>query len=559
MSNPHPEPPSRLLIVVTSLLIALHLCLGIHTSFRKTVTHDEIWHLPVGILNWQTGHFDHDDLNPPLTRMWAAIPGWLFGPAAAEGKDASDIATRYISDHAGYRTWYISGRLLNLMFSVATILIAVKWSREWFGDMAAGLTALLCCTEPTLLGHSSLVTPDAGLMLAFTATLYLTSRWRDQPTWKRAMLAGLALGLAQATKFTAVLLYPLVGLACLPVLFRRTPVGSSLPRAAAQLLMAFTVSVLVWNAAYLFRGTGQPLSSYQFQSQAMESVRQLLGAAADLPFPLPHDYMTGIDRQRSVMEQPHPVFLDMEWSLQGFPDYFLRSVQYKLSHPLQFIAVLGVLVALLFRNRRRSDLLILPGVALVLLTGIASMSSMQLGVRYVLPLLPCLILFTGPLAQMIARRSRTIQVPAAVIAGLAMLMPLRHHPDHLAYFNEMAGGPIGGREHLLDSNLDWGQDLHQVREFMQSEGLDEIGLVYFGTVPPYALGIQYHTPPSRMAQPGWYAVSVNFVMGRPHQIRESDGGYRAVDVHEFSYFRQLEPVTTLGGSIDIYHVPSPSE
>lgn len=555
MSTPHPAPPSRRLIVVIGLLMALHAALGIHTAFRKTVTHDEIWHLPVGILNWQTGRFDHDDLNPPLTRMWAALPGWLLGPEVAAGRDASDIATRYLDDHPDYRTWYISGRILNLMFSLATILILVKWSREWFGDQAALLTALLSCTEPTLLAHSSLITPDAGLMLGFTATLYLTSRWRDQPTWQRAALLGLVLGLAQATKFTAVLLYPVAGLACLTALFsQRTPQTPAL-RGIAQLITAVVISVVVWNAAFLFRGTGESLSSYSFQSQAMQSVRQLSGPLTDLPCPLPHDYLTGIDRQRYVMEQQHPVFLNGAWSLTGFPSYFLRSVQYKLSHPLQVIVALGILFAVFVRNRRRSDLIVLLGVPIVLLTGIASMSSMQLGVRYVLPLMPCLILFTGPLAQIVARRSRPAQATMGVMVAVLLLMPLRHHPHHIAYFNELAGGPIGGRQHLLDSNLDWGQDLHLVREFMEAEGLDEIGLVYFGTVQPYALGIQYHIPPPRMAVRGnWYAVSVNFVMGRPHQVREPDGSYRIINVHEFSFFQDIEPVVTLGGSIDIYHI-----
>ena len=108
--------------------------------------------------------------------------------------------------------------------------------------------------------------------------------------------------------------------------------------------------------------------------------------------------------------------------------------------------------------------------------------------------------------------------------------------------------------HLLDSNIDWGQDLLLLREFMDSENLDDIGLVYFGTVPPSADNIPYHIPPPWRAEPGWYAVSVNFVMGRPHQIRQPDGQHRAVDFNEFGYFRQFEPIATLGGSIDVYHI-----
>jgi hypothetical protein len=137
---------------------------------------------------------------------------------------------------------------------------------------------------------------------------------------------------------------------------------------------------------------------------------------------------------------------------------------------------------------------------------------------------------------------------------IGCLFSLRHHPHHLAYFNEAAGGPIGGREHLLDSNLDWGQDLHLVKAFMDEEGLDEIQLVYFGTLWPERLEIDYVVPSGNERTPGWYAVSVNYVMGRPHLVHLPDGGSRAVDFEEFAYLRGVEPVRTLGGSIDIYQL-----
>ena len=108
----------------------------------------------------------------------------------------------------------------------------------------------------------------------------------------------------------------------------------------------------------------------------------------------------------------------------------------------------------------------------------------------------------------------------------------------------------------------WGQDLHLVRDFMDEQQLDTIGLAYFGTLPPDALGIDYTVPPELTRKtapnwslpPGWYAVSVNFVMGRPHLVRQPDGSASPVDIHAFAYFQKLEPVARLGYSIDVYHV-----
>ena len=93
-----------------------------------------------------------------------------------------------------------------------------------------------------------------------------------------------------------------------------------------------------------------------------------------------------------------------------------------------------------------------------------------------------------------------------------------------------------------------------VKEFMDSNGVDEIALAYFGTMPPAVPGIKYQVPPSTQPKPGVYAISVNFMMARPHRIREPNGGYRNVGVNEFGTFRQYQPVVTLGGSIDVLHV-----
>ncbi len=103
------------------------------------------------------------------------------------------------------------------------------------------------------------------------------------------------------------------------------------------------------------------------------------------------------------------------------------------------------------------------------------------------------------------------------MCAVVSLGGLLSHPFELAAFNLLAGGPDGGRYHLVDSNLDWGQDLGTLAKWMQQEQVDSIGLAYFGTVDPAAVGIHFREPPST-PQPGLYAISVNFVMGRPHVI-----------------------------------------
>src|SRR4029078_6671737 len=124
----------------------------------------------------------------------------------------------------------------------------------------------------------------------------------------------------------------------------------------------------------------------------------------------------------------------------------------------------------------------------------------------------------------------------ALVGGLALALPfaLRHHPQHLAYFNELSGSPLGCRDHLLDSNLDWGQDLGELKRYLDHEGIDEVGVAYFGMVPPASVRIRYHVPARQLA-PGWYAISVNLLQGRPHTIRYPDGTLHSANIGEFAW------------------------
>ena len=559
---PAPAPPlstiQRLSLAqrgILATLVCVHLACGVQAALVQTVTHDEIWHLPVGLLTWRTGRFDFDVLNPPLTRVWSAIPAALAGISVAEGVDATDIANKFVDSHDDYHRWYVAGRVMNLLLSVAIGLLLCRWAVDWFGAMGGIVAAALYFTCPNCVAHGALVTPDLGLTLGWLATLRLLSLWPQRRTPGYAAVIGLVLGLTQAAKFTAILLYPWVAVFGLLTALRE--VHGRWRWIASRAVIVLLVSLFAWNAAYLFRGVGTSLAELQPQSGSLQRLRDSSGWLARCPLPLPVDYLRGLDRQRAVMEQQHPVFLNDRWSVVGFPDYFLRSLQYKLPHILQVLSGAGLLMLLLRGRAQRpaGSLLILLGPALSLLV-VASSSSMQLGVRYILPVLPALMLLAGALGPRLEQRSPTVWWSLATALLLICATSLRYQPHHIAYFNELAGGPVGGRHHLLDSNLDWGQDLYLVREFMDAHQLQKIGLVYFGTMPPSRLGIDYDISPGFRPQPGWHAVSVNYVMGRPHLLREPDDTMRPADLQEFGYFRAFEAVARLGYSIDVYHIPA---
>ncbi len=558
-------PRSKLCVLsVIFVLLTVQFIVGALTAASLTVTHDEYWHIPVGLLNWKTGRFDWEPLNPPLLRMWGTWPLLFVGAESPQSNRTGDLGQfgdEFLQANPDrYERLVFWARLPIVLLMVATGALLARWAWEWHGPAAACLVAWLWTRDPTVLGHGSLLTTDVGAAACWTATLYAAWKFAVQPNRRWGVILGLALGLSQAAKFTNVLLLPLV-IAVWVIEWwpcSRTRESSEGGRLFAVIrlrlhLVAIVIGVawLSLNGAFLFRGTLTPLKSFEFQSRSARAWQTGLGVLAALPVPLPRDYVVGIDRQKAVMEAEHPVFLDLEWSTKPFPRYYVMTLVYKLPHATQLVLFGGLIATLWRRVRLRSGIAccLLPAGVLLLA---ASWSGMQLGIRYVLPVLPLLFLFAARIVEdwtWPAHRFRTV----ALIVLLAIFDPWHVHPEYLAYFNELAGGVEGGREHLLDSNLDWGQDLHELKRFLDEHPVEPLSLAYFGTLPPESLGIHYQPPPPQ-PRPGWHVVSANFVMGRPHVIRDGRGGSRAVGLDEFGYFRGFTPKRRLGASLDVYHL-----
>ncbi len=556
--DPVPRAPRWATIAIALMLTGQAVVMTL-TAARLTLTHDEYWHIPVGLLNWKTGRFDFEPSNPPLLRMWATWP-LLFTSAESPRTEPTTDLNRFgdeflAANNSNIDRYVVIARLPIILLTIASSALLARWAWEWHGPWAACLVTYLWAGDPTALAHGSLVTTDAGGATFWIATLFTAWRFANRPTMQNGVVTGVVLGLAQAAKFTNVLLVPLiVGLWCV----ERWRNESADPLDRRDLLKRWGILLLAaWlclNTSYLFRGIGTPLKEFAFASQSARAWQQRLGPLAALPVPLPRDYVAGIDRQKSAMESDHAVYLDGELNTKGFASYYLMALLYKWPHWSQVLLLWATIRCLWSRNAtdwRRRAWLLMPA-ALVLV--VASSSGMQLGIRYILPAIPLLLLFASEVASDWSwpkTRHRMIAVALLLSPGLGYL-----HPEYLAYFNEFSGGMAAGRFHLLDSNLDWGQDLHELKRFLAKHPeVEPLSLAYFGTLPPESLGLRYENPPTKQPRPGWHAVSVNFVMGRPHWTRDGHGGIRAVyPGDDFSYFRFFEPKHRIGASIDLYYL-----
>jgi hypothetical protein len=501
--------------------------LAVDAARTWTPTLDEFWHLPLGLQMWKQGRTDLNPINPPPIRLWAALPLWLRGiepGVVPPNADPLSIGNAFLIEQGPrHRQLYWSGRLMIIPLGLAAGALLAGLARRWFGDRAGMLAAVMWTGCPTWLAQSAVVTHDLAAAAGVVASIAALERFHRDRTWGCAVLFGIALGVAQLAKFTCVLLIPLCGLLWF-VLPRADGVARSAPRTLQQVAVAVLVAWMMLQVGY-----GLPSASL-----------------------LPPAYLRGWVMLQNDLNNPHPVFLNGDWREGGFPQYYAWAFADKLP-----LGTLGCLLIAIWICRRGTDAAtnrcrLACLLAFLAFFGPASLSRNQLGIRYVLPAYPWLILFASQAATLIDIQRRTWMTVGVLLLAASIPLSLRYHPHHLAYFNELAGGPTGAVQRLVDSNVDWGQDLHSLAEYLRSHDIDNVGLAYFGTVAPSTVGIRYHFPPPRNPVPGRYALSVNLVAGRPATLRDIDGRLYQAGLDDFGYFRYFEPDARIGYSINVY-------
>lgn len=571
-------------------LIVLQLVLLVYSAWTHSPAGDEIAYLPAGISHWQLGRFELARVSPPLVRACAAVPVILFGKpvtdwrAIAEGSGSRPewIAGPRFVELNGPRTFWLFtlGRWGCLPFAVLGALVCWRWAFEAYGKLAGAMAVWLWCLCPNILGHAALVTPDIGGAAMGAWAGYLYWRWLRLSGGWRAAGAGVGLGLALLTRTTWIVLIPVW--VCGWITCRigaSSQVAAKTAPSCRGLVGLLAIALYVLNLGYGFTGSFQQLADFTFVSQSLSGNSDSRAGnrfaetwIGKLPMPIPRDYVEGIDLQRRDFEFRGWSFLAGERREGGWWHYYFYGLAVKL--PLGVLALLGIAAILSIRNWRRADLLtefMLLAPIMAVLLAVSLQTNFSHHVRYAYGILPFLFVWISKVAQAFSPRRSWVAATVVVLLVWQGVSGLAVYPHSLSYFNELAGGPLNGQEHLVDSNIDWGQDLLSLRRWIRERDNSlPLYLAYYGHVNPALAGIEFELPPlkselpddSRAADalaPGLYAISTTLLQGQPHNLNLADGTRRYAQSESFSYFKQLEPVDRVGYSMLIYRVPAESK
>jgi hypothetical protein len=530
-------------------LVVFFLIQGALFISANAPTYDEAMHLASGYSHLATGDFRLEPQNPPLLKQYLALPLFFFHrlPFRTDTQNWRDGLDFFVGQDFLYHSPLPADRMLwlarlpNLSMGALLVVVIGWWAFRLWGTKAAMLAATLACFDPNLVAHSSLVTTDIGTTLFIVLTIYFLWEYFSSPTWWLLGAAGVSLGAALVSKFSAIVLIPIVGLiialhlilgglspAFLP---RRQPIrlSTKVKDATAALLSIAFFAALVIPSAYFFQG---------FQP-----------------------WLTGLERFLTLAQDGQPAFFLGEYSYQGWWSYYL--VAFLIKTPLGSL-MLVALSLLLYRagtrlKTRDAVFLLLPVIIILLAT---TQAKVNIGLRHILPIYPFLFLLASRLATVQSRRGW----PAPVLIGVSLIFTivssLRVAPHQLAYFNEIIGGPDQGYRYLADSNLDWGQDLKGVKAYMERERLPIIYFSYFGSAPVSYYGIRYQyvpgTWPLELPPPADKvpAASPRKILAiSANNLQDVFTPYNPL----FQWLRQRTPVAKIGYSIFLYDLSGDRE
>jgi hypothetical protein len=479
-------------------LVALASLRIVSTYSVFSHTFDEPAHIACGVEYLDHGVYGYEPQHPPLARVAAALGPYLLGSRSqgtpygspnALWVEANAVLARSPNSDAALA----AARFGILPFFWIACFVVYWWGKRCFGPAEAVAAVFFFGFLPPILAHAGLATTDMALTAFLAASFLCGLIWIERPTVATAALFGAATGMAVLSKFSTLVFLPACfAIALVWYFLAERPHFPRLLRAAGERLPSLLLAVLA-GALLIWAGY-----RFSFGKVWFTSVR--------LPAP---ELFAGIRQVMVHNELGHATYLLGERSRTGFWCFYLVDLAVKT--PLAFLILLGLAWRLPFRKQGPYPRAWLPLAFSAGILLVAFFSRINIGIRHILPIYAGLSLLAGPGALAFWEHARARRWMAAAFGALLVWFAgssLWSHPDYLAYFNELAGSHP--ENILVDSDLDWGQDMKRLANRLHEAGATE---VWFEPMVAAAYERESGMPPIRRMNlvapmPGWNAVSL---------------------------------------------------
>ena len=586
-------------IILVSIL-ALSLGLMVFSSLQESAIMDELAHIPAGYsyLNNLDNHLNPE--HPPLVKMAAGLP-LLF--LDLNFPTDSTSWTQQINGqwNVGYEFLYKSGndadqiiqwaRTGPMVLTLILIIFVYIWAKELMGGWWALLPASAVALSPHFLAHGHYVTTDIGAALGVVVSIYYFNRYLIYPNKKSLIIAGIAFGIAQLTKFSAIIL---VGHMLVMIVFyallRFNRKEHELKHAfglvfkyLGRLFIIFAIGGLVIYPLYAISNVNYPperqlsdtkaIIDTNFQIPPLNYIADTTIWLSDKPVLRPYaQYILGILMVFKRTAEGNTLFFMGDVDTSGGPEYFPIIYGLKETLPMLILVGLGIIFSLIgaikalfkrtptLREYLDTNLHEFSALLFIVIYVLYSVvTPLNIGLRHLIPILPLIYILSIESLRKHAQKDEYLkQLRSAMIIFLFIwqgAIAVTAFPDYISYYNDTVGTDNGWK-YATDSNYDWGQDLKRLSLFVEENNISKIGVHYFGGGDPlYYMPDQAVLWRSNMGNPiesgiEWIAISVNELQNTtaptaPGYTRNIEEEYRWLDNIHSPDFR-------VGKSIFVY-------
>ncbi len=489
-------------------LLVISFGLMLFSSLSDSQTTDEGIHLYSGVTYITKGDFRLDPEHPPLLKEIGALPLVFFKDLKVPLNGLWDKAGNYYYDSwleariLGEEFLYRVGNNPDILlfwgrfsFIILTLILGYFvyfWASKLYGKKAGLLAGFLTLLSPNILAHGRLINTDLGLALFILVSVYFWGKFLKKSSWLNLILAGVFLGFALASKYTALIILPIFIILGLIKFFidKKYSVITFLKYTGNFVLVLVISFIIIW-ASYGFSINIPPQSSTSmtenFQAwtnlDAPESIDKVFVKFRTILFPA--EYYKGLFFVARHALAGHGSFLLGENSVSGWWYYFPVAFFYK--NPFSLFIFLGLAIVFFKKLRTKNlfdeALLIVPPVVFM---AVSMFSKADLGIRHILPIFPFVFIYASKSINLIdfsKLKSKIFKEKLPAIIFIVLILwylwgAVSSFPNYLAYFNELASGPKGGYKVLTDSNLDWGQDIYRLKNYLDENKISQIYIVY---------------------------------------------------------------------------------
>ncbi len=595
---------------IVLIILGIILNVSVIVSSRESTTMDEQAHIPSAHTYVKYNDMRLNPEHPPLLKDLAGIPlqflnvkfpvddpGWTNGI-----NEQWNLGNKFIHSNDAEAVTFWS-RFPIILIALLLGFFIYKWTRELAGA-AAGLFALaLYAFDPNILGHNHYVTTDLGIAAFIFIAFYYFIKFIKNPSWKNTLLAGIFLGLAELAKFSAVLLFPFFALIIvIYAIFKKKPdsensavfkyklkkFGEYVFKYAVIVTVCF---VLIW-ILYQYNTFNMPAEKIQDVARTVFGNDGTGAMAKNIVIKMSKvpvlkglsEYFLGVFMVFVRVEGGNTYYFFGHVSNQATPWYFPAVFMLKETIPFLILILFtgGYAIYNLIKNIIREEgsafaklwarinYYLQTGVTCYAMLGFILLYSylsvtgnLNIGFRHLFPILPFAYVLVAKktfdfIKNIKAEQTlKTIKIILMVIIAWIILEPVIFFPSYISYFNEFAGGPKNGYRYVADSNLDWGQDLKRLRNWVNdynfknpANPIEKIRIDYFGgSNPAYYFGDEF-TPwhGEYGSTKGWIAVSATF-------IQESIHKQKKCGEKSYQWLLDYQPFARIGDSIFVYYVP----